>query len=248
MYHKVARFRFYEELNDFLPSSKRKKPFSYQFNGNPSIKDAIEAEGVPHTEVDLILINGISVGFDYHLQHGDRVSIYPVFESLDISPIAHLREKPLRKTVFILDVHLGKLARLLRMLGFDTLYRNDYKYSEIVNISIKEKRIILTRDRSILKTKAVTHGYWIRSKKPENQIREVLHRFDILSQVKPFHRCMVCNGIIDKIEKKTIQSQLPAKTACYYDEFYKCLSCGRIYWKGSHYFKMKNLVHKLIQL
>ena len=178
-YAKVAQFRFYEELNDFLFPSKKKTLFSYQFNGTPSIKDVIEGMGVPHTEVDLILVNGISVGFDYHLLHGDHVSVYPVFESLDISPIVLLREKPLRKSTFILDVHLGKLARSLRMLGFDSLYRNDYEDSEIISISVKEKRIILTRDQDILKRRAVTRGYLIRSTSLEEQIHEVLSRFDL---------------------------------------------------------------------
>jgi len=191
-YKNIAQFRFYEELNNFLSPSKKKTSFSYQFNGTPLIKDAIEAMGVPHTEVDLILVNGISVGFDYHLLHEDYVSIYPVFESLDISPIVHLRKKPLRKSTFILDVHLGKLAKSLRMLGFDLLYRNDYEDSEIIGISVKEKRIILTRDRGILKRKAVTHGYWIRSTRPGEQIQEVLSRFDLFSQIKPFHCCMIC--------------------------------------------------------
>ena len=245
-YKKVAQFRFYEELNDFLSPGKKKTSFSYQFNGTPSIKDVIEAMGVPHTEVDLILVNGISVGFDYHLLHEDRVSIYPVFESLDISPIVLLREKPLRKSTFILDVHLGKLARSLRMLGFDSLYKNDYEDSEIISISVREKRIILTRDRGILKRKAVTHGYWIRSTRPEEQIQEVLSRFDLFPQIKPFHRCMMCNGIINRINKRTIMNQLPAKAALYYDEFHGCLTCGRIYWKGSHYNKMLAHVHKLV--
>lgn len=245
MYHKVAQFRFYEELNDFLRHSQKKTSFPYQFNGNPSIKDAIEAVGVPHTEVDLILVNGISVGFDYHLLHGDRVSVYPVFESLNISPVVRLRKKPLRKTTFVLDVHLGRLCRLLRMLGFDTLYRNDYKDAEIVSISVKEKRIILTRDRGLLKTGAVTHGYWIRSTKPEEQIREVLNRFDLFTQTEPFHRCMLCNGTIDRVNKKTILYRLSAGTASYHDEFYNCLNCGQIYWKGSHFNKMKAYVHDL---
>ena len=239
MCYNIAHFRFYEELNDFLPQDKKKKAFSYQFEGKPSIKDAIEAIGIPHTEVDLILANGKSVGFDYHLGPGDRISVYPVFESLDISPIVQLREKPLRNPAFVLDVHLGKLARLLRMLGFDTLYRNDYTDNEIIKISINEKRIILTRDRGVLKHNSVTHGYCVRSTKPIEQTREVLHRFDIYSQVKPFCRCIQCNGVIDEIAKESIIDQLPARTATFFNKFYACLDCGKIYWKGSHYKGMK---------
>jgi len=231
----TAQFRFYAELNDLLPPDKRKRAFPFRFSGRPSVKDAIEALGVPHTEVDLILVNGSSVGFDRHLQHGDRVSVYPVFESLDISPVVRLREVPLRDTAFIVDVHLGKLARLLRTLGFDALYRHDYRDSEIVRIAAKEHRIILTRDRGLLKHKSVTHGYWVRSTKPVEQAREVLRRFDLFSQVKPLTRCIPCNGIIERIDKKAVVSQLPPRTASRCDEFYHCLDCGQIYWPGSHY-------------
>jgi len=242
----TAHFRFYEELNDFLPADKKKIEFPYRFEGKPSIKDAIEAIGIPHTEVELILANGKSVGFDYHLRDGDRISVYPVFESFNISPIVLLRNKPLRKTAFVVDVHLGKLARLLRMLGFDTLYRNDYSDNEIIRISVNENRIILTRDRGILKHSSVTHGYCIRSIKPVEQTREVLHRFDLYSQFKPFKRCIQCNGLIEHIEKNAIKNQLPPKTANYFDEFYTCLDCGKIYWRGSHYQGMKAKLERII--
>jgi hypothetical protein len=245
-YSKTARFRFYEELNDFLPFDKRKTPFSYHFNGAPRMKDVIEDVGVPHKSVDLILVNSTSAGLDYRLQHNDRISVYPVFESLDISPLVRLRKSPLRKSTFILDVHLGRLAKLLRMLGFDSLYRNNYEDSEIISISLKEKRIILTRDRGLLKRKAVTHGYWMESTKPRRQIQEVVRRFDLLSQIRPFHRCMVCNGIISKIDKTAGMHHLPAAAALYYKEFNGCLTCGRIYWKGSHYNKMLARINELV--
>jgi len=247
MAYKTAYFRFYEELNDFLDNRKKKRLFPYRFQGAPSIKDTIEAIGVPHTEVDLILVNSTSVAFNYHLQHGDRVSVYPVFESLDISPLIKLRPKPLRNTKFVLDVHLGKLARLLRMLGFDTRYKNDYSDSEIVKLSLREKRIILTRDLGILKIKAVTHGYWVRSVHPLEQAREACERFDLLSQVKPFHRCIVCNGIIEKVNKTAVATQLPARIVANYDEFFQCSACAKIYWRGSHYDKMKVKIAYILQ-
>ena len=210
------------------------------------MKDAIEAIGVPHTEVELIVVNGESVGWDYHLQGGDRVSVYPVFESLDVSPVVRLREAPLRIVRFVADVHLGRLARLLRMLGFDTAYRRDYRDADIVAVAAEESRIVLTRDRGILKTKAVTHGYWVRSSRPEEQLREVLGRFDLASRVKPFIRCMVCNGGLEPAEKEKVIDRLPRKSAGYYDEFYQCAECGKVYWKGSHYEKMKKSMRNLV--
>ncbi len=158
-------FRFYEELNDFLPDEKQKVRFALYYIDRASVKDIIESLGAPHTEVDLILVNGKSVGFDYLINDGDDISVYPVFESLDITNVQHLRPKPLREPKFIADVHLGKLTDYLRMMGFDVLYKSDFDDKEIVNLSLTELRAILTRDRGILKRSEVTHGYWVRSTK-----------------------------------------------------------------------------------
>ena len=234
----IAYLRFYAELNDLVSSDKRQRSMAYRFTGRPSIKDAIEGCGVPHTEVDLIVVDGVSVGLDYHLQAGDRVAIYPVFESLDISPAVRLRPEPLRRTAFILDGHLGKLARLLRMLGFDALYCQDSEDSEIVRLAAEEQRIILTRDRGLLKHASVTHGYCVRSLKPLEQTREVVRRFDLDSLVKPLSRCIRCNGALERVDKNAILSRLPPRTILYYDVFYRCTGCDHIYWPGSHYQNM----------
>ncbi len=241
----TATFRFYEELNDFLPAQRRKVPFTYEFNGNPAVKDAIEALGVPHTEIDLILANGRSVDFQYHLNDNDMISVYPVFESIDISPVTRLRPKPLREPKFILDVHLGKLAKYLRMLGFDTRYRNDYDDPEIVRISIVEHRAILTRDIGLLKNSAVTHGYWLRSTQTSEQLREVVARFDLTGIIRPFSRCTVCNGLIKTVPKKSIAEKLKPNTKRFFNTFYQCNDCGRVYWRGSHYERMKALVKSI---
>lgn len=245
---KVVEFRFYEELNDFLPEKRKKKPFSYSFYGSPSVKDAIESLGIPHTEIDLILVNGVSVDFKYLLRNEDMISVYPVFETLDISPIIKLRAKPLRITKFVLDVNLGKLARKLRMLGFNTLYQNSYTDKAIIHMSIRDKRVILTRDRGLLKNKMITHGYWVRSTYPEQQLEEIVKHFDLTSQIKPFRRCMVCNGLIKAVHKKEIAKQLPEKTRQSFDEFYRCSKCNKIYWKGSHYIKMTKMVNHLLMI
>ena len=242
---KEAEFRFYEELNDFLPKDKRKRSFIYTFSGNPSVKDAIEACGVPHPEVEIIIINGHSVGFEYPLKNGDRVAIYPVFESLDISPLIKLRDKPLRKTKFIIDVNLGKLAASLRMLGFDTLYGTSHSDQEVIHLSSRDKRIILTRDQNLLKHKAVTHGYWLRSTDPEEQLREIIRRLDLISDISPFTRCMACNGLLSSVNKKSIINSIPPKTAKYYSEFFQCRHCNKIYWPGSHFLKMKEKIEQL---
>jgi hypothetical protein len=244
---KYTEFRFYEELNDFLPAEREKRSFLHKYEGACSVKDAIEALGVPHVEVDLIIIGGESVDFSYRLSGGERVAVYPVFESLDISPLVHLRPKPLRRSLFILDVNLGALARRLRMLGFDCLYRNDYDDPEIADISVAEKRIILTRDSGLLKIGKVTHGYWVRSQIPEEQIEEVLRRFDLYSQISPFNRCISCNGSLEAVNKTEILDRLEPLTKKYYDEFYRCGDCGKIFWKGSHYESMLHRIRTIMK-
>jgi uncharacterized protein with PIN domain len=230
-----AVFRFYEELNDFLPMHRRKKSATYAFNGRPSIKDAIEAQGIPHTEVDLVIVNGKSVDFGHPLHSGDRVAVYPMFESLDIFPIVSLRDTPLRQTAFVLDVHLGKLARLLRLLGFDTLYRTDYDDAEIIRIALAEHRIILTRDRKLLHDRRITHGRWLHSTHAAEQAREVIRRFQLEHAIRRFIRCPLCNGLVQAVEKSEILNQLEPLTQKYYSDFFQCSDCRKIYWKGSHY-------------
>jgi uncharacterized protein with PIN domain len=243
---KSVELRFYEELNDFLSSEKRKTPFIHYFTGKPTIKDVIESLGVPHTEVDLILINGKSVDFNYHIHDGDTASIYPVFEALDISNLIRLREKALRTPAFILDVHLGKLAKYMRLLGLNTLYKNNYADAEIVRIAEAQKRIILTRDRGLLKIKRVMRGYWIRSTVPAEQTKEVMEKFDLYSSVKPFQRCLQCNGTIHQVKKESILDMLFESTNKYYRSFYRCNTCGNLYWEGSHYERMKQFVEHIM--
>ena len=243
----LASFRFYEELNDFLPPENHKQSIAYRFGGQPAIKAPIEVLGVPHSEVDLILVNGESMGFDYKLQHGDRVAVYPVFESFDISPLQRLRPKPLRNTAFIVDVNLGKLARRLRMLGFDAAYDNQLDDGEIVDIAVCEKRIVLTRDRKLLFRKAVTHGLWIRAVDAEAQLKEVVERLDLYGQVKPLQRCMECNGNMESVAKERVWSRLKPLTRRYYSEFFCCTCCHKVYWPGSHVAHMTGVIRELLE-
>lgn len=242
---KTITLRFYEELNDFLPANRRKKRFEHRFIDRTSVKDLIESLGVPHTEVDLILVNGKSVGFDYLVNDCDDISIYPEFESMDITNLQKLRPKPLRKPKFILDVHLGTLARYMWMIGLDTLYKNEFTDEEIVEISLKERRAILTKDRGILKRSEVTHGYWIRSSKTIEQLKEVLLRFDLKDQIKEFSRCLLCNSILKKIKKEKILDRLPQKVKELQNAFYICPTCDKIFWKGSHFQRMREIIAKL---
>lgn len=244
---KTAQFRFYAELNDFLVPTQRQQDICYYFEGQPAIKDAIEAIGVPHSEVDLILVNGHSVDFSYLLKDNDSVSVYPVFESLDITPLVCCRLRPLRNPQFILDVHLGTLTRYLRLLGFDCHYENNYDDKQIIHLALQQQRTILTRDVGLLKNKLVTHGYWLRNTLPKRQVAEILKRFDLLNQTKPFTRCLVCNGLIQPVPKAQIVDQLPPKTKIFYQDFYQCQACQKIYWQGAHFQKILSLSRTLQQ-
>jgi len=230
--------RFYEELNDFIPKKYRKKDIERQLNTRTRVRDLVESFGVPHTEVDLVLVNGESVGLEHTLSTGDRLSVYPMFETFNIHSLTKIRDHQLRIVRFILDVHLGKLARLLRRLGFDTLYSNEYTDPEIIETAQREQRIILTRDIGILKNKKVTRGYFVRSQVPRKQVKEVIRRFDLSGQVNPLSRCIECNGTIAPVEKKEVLHLLEPRTRKFYKDFYRCTGCRRIYWEGSHYQKM----------
>ena len=222
-------FRFYEELNDFLKKQYRKRRFIITFKGSTTIKDAIESLGVPHTEVDLITVNGNAVNFNYRIQNNDDIAVYPVYESIDISEVQLLRSHVKREPKFILDVHLGRLVKYLRMAGFDCLYEPSFNDAEIINISVRQKRIILTRDKGILKNGKVTHGMFIRSTIPKEQFREVISRLQLERFIKPFYRCTACNETIHKVEKEKIYSQLLPLTREYFSEFYQCSGCKKIY-------------------
>jgi uncharacterized protein len=237
-----AEFRFYEELNDFLPAARRKRSFEHRFTGNPAVKDAIEALGVPHTEIDVILVDGRSVDFGHRLKSGERVAVYPMFERFDVAPLVRLRPAPLRVTRFVLDVHLGTLARYLRLVGFDAAWRNDYDDPAIVDLAIRERRIILTRDRGILRQTRVTHGYWLRSTEPVVQLEEVVRALDLGRQLRPYARCLECNGSIEPLERAAAQAVVPARVFATAQAFTRCDTCGRVYWAGSHQPKLDAIV------
>jgi uncharacterized protein with PIN domain len=243
----VFHIRFYAELNDLLPPMLRGKSFQHSSDGRVTIKDMIESLGVPHTEVDLILVEGVSVDFSYLVREGDHISVYPVFESFDLSPVLRVRPRPLRQVRFVLDVHLGKLARYLRLMGFDSLYRNDFSDEELASVSSAESRILLTRDRGLLKRNAVTHGYCVRDAQPKRQLLEVLQRFDLFRSIHPFERCLLCNGPLEATEKEKIQHRLLPGTRRHFEEFRICPVCYQIYWKGSHHDRLEQFIQRVVQ-
>ncbi len=239
--------RFYAELNDFLPPLRRQVTFMSPLKERASVKDLIESLGVPHTEVDLILVNGESVDFSYLVRAGDHISVYPVFEALDVTPLVRVRPRPLREPRFVADAHLGKLALYLRLLGFDTWYANDADDATLAGVSRDERRILLTRDRGLLKRRMVTHGCYVRETDPERQVAALLRRFDLYRAAAPFCRCLRCNGLLEAVPKEAVLDRLQPKTRQYYDEFSRCRACDRVYWRGSHHERMARFVERLLR-
>jgi uncharacterized protein with PIN domain len=238
--------RFYANLNDFLPLEKRQNCFVHLLKEPAAIKDTIEALGVPHPEVALILVNGESVDFSYLVQDGDRITVYPQFTHLAIDSLSQVQLPPLAPIRFILDTHLGKLATYLRLLGFDTLYQNNYQDQELAELSSQTRRVLLTRDRGLLKRSIVTYGYCVRQQDPEQQVLEVLQRFDLFDKIAPLQRCLRCNGLLISVAKETICDRLPPRTQQHYDEFAVCQNCDNLYWQGSHYQRLQQFVDRIV--
>ena len=234
----TATFRFYEELNDFLPRERRARSFAAKCARAATTKHMIEALGVPHTEVELVLVNGESSGFDRLLEEGDRVAVYPKFETFDVSPLLRVRERPLRRLRFVADAHLGGLARLLRMAGFDTLYDNNIQDDEIEELAQEQERVVLTRDRDLLKRRTITHGCYIHALKAAQQLRELFDRLDLASSAQPFTICLHCNVPLRNVDKESVLDRLPPSVRELHHEFNTCDCCQRVFWKGSHYKRM----------
>lgn len=243
--------RYYEELNDFLPEDMRKRDIEVPFKDRRSVKDVIESMGVPHVEVDIILVNGASVDFSYIVNDNDRISVFPVFGSLDISGVTRLTLSPLDDTRFVLDVHLRKLARTMRLLGFDADFEDDRDDDMLAVIAATENRILLTCDRQLLMRKIVPRGIIVRSRNPEQQILEVISRLQLQNLLNPMTRCVECNGLIREADLNSpefilVKNDIPEGVLSWCTEYFICNSCGRLYWHGSHYDKLMVKVNRIL--
>lgn len=242
-----AWFLFEGDLNFFLPRAQKHKALEHTFDWQASIKDMIESLGVPHPEIDLLMVNGQSVDFNYIVQPDDRIQAYPIGYDVHSSSKVALRPPFTGRCRFILDQHLGRLAAYLRMMGFDTLYRNDYHDEELAYVSHHENRILLTRDIGLLKRSLVIYGYYVRETNRQKQLAEITQRYKLRDDVQPFKHCMKCNGLVEQVAKETVADELPEGTSQYYDEFHRCKSCSQVYWKGAHHQRMQALMNQVIE-
>lgn len=228
----MVTLRIYGELRDFVDAD-RDGVVLVPTGAPRSIKDVVESAGIPHPEIDLLVVEGSSVGFDHLLSGGERVAVYPPFHSVDLG-ITSLVRPPAPVPRFVCDVHLGRLTRRLRILGFDTWYDTDAGDEELARIAVDDARILLTRDRGLLMRRVVTHGYCPRSDDADVQAAEVLRRFDLVDAVAPFTRCARCNGLLHAVDKAAVIDRLPPRTRMEHERFARCADCGHVYWPGSH--------------
>jgi len=233
----IAQFVFYAELNDFLPTAQRGMPCVVEYASHQTLKHLLESLGVPHVEFGRLLVDGNEASPSLHPPGGSRVEVFPGHSLPPGGPC------------FVLDNHLGRLAAYLRMLGLDTLYRNDYHDQELAEVASQEERILLTRDRRLLMRKMLLYGYCIRNLEPPEQLAEVLGRYQILPPVgespQSFQRCLRCNTPLQPVSKQSVLERLQPLTRLYYDEFHLCPSCDQVYWKGSHVEHMQAMLRNI---
>ena len=241
-----AHFFFHGDLNDFLPLEQRSTAIPYLVDDRPAVKHPIESLGVPHPEVEAILVDGRAVGFMHRVQPGDAVHVYSAACAPPGVAQALLRPPPPSPIRFLLDTHLGKLATYLRMLGIDAAYSNDADDNALAQIAAAEGRVLLTRDRGLLKRKLVVYGHCVRNSEPRSQLIAILHRYHLHDSVRWWSRCLRCNGLLEPVAKALIAEQLEPKTRLYYDQFERCTVCSQVYWQGSHHGRMREFVESAL--
>lgn len=243
------KIRFYGDLVDLVAGIDPDQRMIERSLSEPtSVKDLIEGCGVPHTEVDFILVDDEPVDFSYKVTGNERISVYPFFNSLEMSKSERLQVSKPNELLFLVDVNLGKLAKHLRLAGFDTAYRNDATDSELIKQMQEKNRILLTRDRKLLMRNAVKIGYLPRSDNPTQQLEEVFKRFDLFDETQPYTRCVNCNGVLECVSKESVMDQLEPLTKKYFEEFSQCTVCGQVYWKGSHRNRLDSTIERLLKL
>lgn len=241
----MTEFRFYAELNHFLAPSLRHRDSRHACPPNATVKHMIEALGVPHTEVELILADGVPVDFSHMLRDGERISVYPYFGRLE--PGAATAPRPPLAGVcrFVADAHLGQLARDLRMLGFDVLYRNDYNDAEVARIASEDGRIVLSRDRDLLIRKEIVYGCYLHATAGEEQLEEVVIRYRLDVAARAFTRCLHCNRELRPADKDKVADRVPPQSWRVHDRFFECPGCAKVYWEGSHVARMRSRIERM---
>jgi hypothetical protein len=239
----TVRLQFHGDLNVFLAPKSGEAVIERQLTEKTSIKDVIESCGVPHPEVDLILIDEQPVDFDVTVSNDTRVDVFSVENHDTYRPEQRLQT--IEAITFITDVHLGGLTRNLRLLGFDVAYNQNLGDRQLLEVMTRESRALLTRDRRLLMHAIVQHGYFPRSQNPNEQTIEVVRRFKLSESMAPFTRCLRCNAPLEKAAKTDVIDKLEPLTRTYYNQFRRCPGCHQIYWPGSHFPKLQKRIEEI---
>lgn len=238
---KKAKIHVLGSLKRFISHETSGSALTVTFELQPAVKDLIEAEGIPHTAIFKIEANGQRSDLSYNVNEGDSIRIYP-FELVDTSNLDPVFVSP---SSFITDVHLGKLTKTLRLLGIDTTSNQKWDDNDIIQHSNREHRMMLTRDRGLLKRNDARFGYWVQSTDPDRQVEEIFNRFALKEKLQPFTRCMECNGKLQTVSLEEVADRVPPKVKEWQEEFYLCTGCEKVYWEGSHFEKLKEKVDYL---
>ncbi|HEX37823.1 MAG TPA: hypothetical protein ENG70_03060 [Candidatus Cloacimonetes bacterium] len=239
--------RFYEELNVFIPQEFRKKRFSHTLKVQTSVKDLVESFNVPHTQVDMILVNQKQVDFSHIIKDHDDISVFPYFHRFKIEAISKISHPKPEIIRFIADNHLGNLARDLRMLGLDTLHNERFIHHELVEQANSQERILLTKDRNILKRNDLNFGYYVYANQDADQLAEVVLQFDLADKLSPLSRCLRCNAILEKIDKDKVLDRLPQRVKHTHNSFTYCPHCDKVFWKGTHIDRMTEKLDTILE-
>jgi uncharacterized protein len=239
----TVRLRFHGDLNVFLGSKTGHELIERRLAEKTSIKDVVESCGVPHPEVDLILVDEQPVGFDHTVANDAKAEVFPVESRGTFRTEKRLQAIDI--TRFVADGHLGRLSRNLRLLGFDVAYSQNADDRQLLEVMVRENRALLTRDRRLLMHSIVQHGYCPRSQNADEQTIEVIRRFDLAELIAPFTRCLRCNAPLEEAAKAEIIDKLEPLTKIYYDQFRRCPDCKKIYWSGSHFPKLQKRIEEI---
>jgi uncharacterized protein len=239
--------RVYAELNDHLALGMRFTSFTLPVGEDATVAGLLAGTGVPLSEVDLVLLNGEPARFEDPAASGDRLTVYPVFETFDIGPVQRLRPRPLRTPAFLLDAHLGKLAAYMRMFGFDASYAGSLTDEQLVGISLEERRVLLSKDRALLSDTRLERAYAVRAGSTREQLLEVVRRFNLAGSANPFTRCLHCNTLLVPVSKETVRDRIPLHVQERCDKFTTCVACRRVFWEGTHYDRMAAFVADVLR-
>jgi uncharacterized protein with PIN domain len=224
----TARFRIHGELSELVLAGQ---PLERAVDGTSTVKHFVEELGIPHTEYGKVRVNGVPSHGGHRVQDGDVVDVYPAEQPALVS-----------EPRFILDVHLGTLARYLRLLGFDATYDNHASDDDLLARAAAEVRTLLTRDRGLLRRRVVTDARLVRGTDPLEQLIDLVRRLRLGAWIRPYTRCTTCNGVLVPARRVDVAPLVQPGTLRDHEKFAACAACGKVYWEGAHHARISGVI------